>query len=130
MHPYSVHAFRNTPASDIRFVIPYLESQPPMPSAVPWGMDFFTEIGRQCVSIQKIAKFSKTRYMVGSMLDPTIYHCRTPFPYGGFCNPADATSAGELLTQDSPGTNTRAVQEGDTGHCVNLIPRKVFVENT
>ena len=93
-------------------------------------MDFFTEIGRQCVSIQKIAKFSKTRYMVGSMLDPTIYHCRTPFPYGGFCNPADATSAGELLTQDSPGTNTRAVQEGDTGHCVNLIPRKVFVENT
>ena len=64
------------------------------------------------------------------MLDPTIYHCRTPFPYGDFCNPADATSAGELLTQDSPGTNTRAVQEGDTGHCVNLIPRKVFVENT
>ena len=82
------------------------------------------------MSIKKVATFSKKRYMVGSMLDPTIYRCRTPFPYGDFCNPADATSAGELLTQDSPGTNTRAVQEGDTGHCVNLIPRKVFVENT
>ena len=82
------------------------------------------------MSIKKEATFSKKRYMVGSMLDPTIYRCRTPFPCGDFCNPADATSAGELLTQDSPGTNTRAAQEGDTGHCVNLIPRKVFVENT